>query len=134
MDDRSDLFRRFLAVNEPAVPRPGQAPALALAWPDGAKVRRLRVRVQTDVFGPWVEVPAPVEHPDRPPARVALPAQERPSPVSYRVNVELEDGRKAELWGYFQVREAPNQPPRPARPTPDLRSENGATGDGPRTR
>jgi hypothetical protein len=38
---------------------------------------------------------------------------DRPTPVSYRVDVELEDGQREELWGYFQVREAPDEFPTP---------------------
>jgi hypothetical protein len=81
------------------------------------------VRIQTDIFGPWLEVPAPIADPARPPDGVPLPTFDRPTPVSYRVDVELEDGRRSELWGYFQVRERPDRNPIPALPTPDLAAD-----------
>lgn len=111
--DRSrDLFSTFRALPEPVVPKPNEPVSLALDWPAESRVRKVRVRVQTDLAGPWIEVTAPKE--DRP-ERVPLGSFDRPTPVSYRIDAELEDRQSVELWGYFQVRTAPNVVPLPAR-------------------
>ena len=65
-------------------------------------MKALTVRVQTDLFGGWEAVPTAGR--GEPPAAVPLRAFDRPTPVSYRVDAELEDGQTAELWGYFQVK------------------------------
>jgi hypothetical protein len=101
--DRSgDLFTHFTALQEPRVPKAGEAVALALTWPKDASVRALSVRVQTELPGQWEAIPTKAK--GRPPARVPLRAFDAPTPVSYRVDVTLDDGQTAELWGYFQVK------------------------------
>lgn len=101
--DRSgDLFTQFRALQNPLVPKAGEAVDLALKWPKGAAVKSLTVRVQTDLLGPWVTIPNAVK--GKPPASVALGTFDRPTPVSYRVDAALEDGQTAEIWGYFQVK------------------------------
>lgn len=116
VDRKSDLFSAFRALPEPLVPAPGEEVSLRLDWPADAKVRSCRVRIQTDVFGPWLEnAKAPVRSP---PATLRLGVFDRPTPVSYRVDAELEDGQTEELWGYFQVRSSPDETPLP--PTPQF--------------
>ncbi len=68
--------------------------------------------MQTDLHGPWTTVP--VASGDSLPVTVSLGTFDRPTPVSYRIDVELEDGQSTELWGYFQVRGERNTPPQPA--------------------
>jgi hypothetical protein len=117
-DPQIELFSRFRALPRPPVPQPGQAVFLELNWPHGAKVKSLRVRFQTSVEGPWIEWPQSWDG-DLP--QVAeLPTLDRATPVSYRVDAELENGAKAELWGYFQVRATPNKCPQPLSLSPDL--------------
>lgn len=102
-DRSSDLFTHFTALPEPLVPKAGDAVLLALKWPKGARLRGLSVRVQTELFGTWEATPT-----DAPkgwlPEHVRLKAFDRPTPVSYRVDVTLDDGQTTELWGYFQVK------------------------------
>lgn len=98
----TDLFTAFTAIPNPAVPKPDQPVSLDLTWPDGAKVRDLKVRVQTELRGPWHTLPA-VET-GKPPATLALGHFGTPTPVSYRVDATLEDGQTVELRGYFQVK------------------------------
>jgi hypothetical protein len=108
---RDDLFSVFRAIPEPRTPKPSEEVALGLAWPKGAKVRRIEVRVQTDLFGPWLDVPVRLE--GAAPEWIPLGRFDRPTPVSYRVNAALEDDQDVELWGYFQVRTSPETPPAP---------------------
>jgi hypothetical protein len=104
-----DLFSKFRALPEPLVPRPNEPVALQFDWPKDAKVKALRVRLQTDLWGPWMEVATDNEFPAAP-RQVSLGKFDRPTPVSYRVYAALESGDEVELWGYFQVRERPNVP------------------------
>ncbi len=117
-DPQIELFSRFRALPEPRVPQPGQAVSLALDWPDDADVRSLMVRFQTSIDGPWIDVPQTWEG-DAPRA-AALGAFDRETPVSYRVDTELNDGATGELWGYFQVRSDPQRAPQPYSLSPDL--------------
>ncbi len=105
LDRKHDLFSSFTALPEPRIPKPGDPVALKIAWPADAKPKSVRVRVQTDLFGPWVEVQRSDETSFD---AVSLGIFDRPTPVSYRVDGETADGAKAELWGYFQVRSEPN--------------------------
>lgn len=98
---RPDLFTAFTAVPSPAVPRPRQAVRLRLHWPEQARLRTLKVSLQTDLRGPWLVLPLVL--PDSPPAAVNIGSFERPTPVSYRVEAGLRDGQTVELRGYFQV-------------------------------
>jgi hypothetical protein len=106
-----DLFSTFRAIPSPRIPRPGEEVVLKCDWPEGAKLRSARVRIQTDLIGPWSE--AASAGAGAPPASLPLGRFEQPTPVSYRVDVELEDGQTEELWGYFQVRAHPNENPLP---------------------
>ena len=112
--DRSkDLFSTFRALPSPSIPKPNEEVLLTLDWPLGAKLKSLRVRLQTDVFGAWIE--SPVRSFESLPPSVSLGRFDRATPVSYRVDVALEDGQTSELWGYFQVRSEPGTNPRPIR-------------------
>lgn len=96
------LFGAFHARHEPAGPRTGEPVRLDLSWPEGARVARITTATQTALFGPWHE--AVLRPPEgTPPAFVALGAFSGATPVSWRIRVELADGRREELWGYFQV-------------------------------
>jgi hypothetical protein len=99
---RADLFSVFTALPDPLAPRPGQPLRLRLKWPAGAEVQALNLKLQTDLLGPWVQVPVPLS--GTPPEFIELGAFDRPTPVSYRCEVGLKDGQTNRLWGYFQVR------------------------------
>lgn len=103
-DRSADLFTRFTAIPFPTVPKAGDTVKLTLTWPKDAAVNSFKLRTQTDLLDPWKTIPTEIR--GKPPASVALGAFEKPTPVSYRVDVVLEDGQTAELWGYFQVKEA----------------------------
>jgi len=107
----SQLFSAFTAIPDPLVPKPGQRVSLRMAWPEMANVKQLTVRLQTALFGPWHEIPCNVA--GAAPEIVALGSFDRPVPISYRVNAVLEDGQDVELWGYFQIRTAPDAMPLP---------------------
>jgi hypothetical protein len=103
-DDLShDLFSKFSAKYQPAAPVTGQEVVVKLMWPDDAKVTRLSVAVQTDLFGPWHELPVTLKA--SPPESMSLGAFGDATPVSYRVRVTLADGQSTEIWNYFQVRD-----------------------------
>lgn len=106
-----DLFTAFTAIPEPTVPAPGQKVALRLKWPAGAKVRSLKLRVQTEFPAPWRTVPTEVA--GDAPSRIVLGTFDHPTPVSYRTDATLEDGQAVELWGYFQVRKKSGDDPSP---------------------
>ncbi len=111
LDTQLELFSTFRAIPSPLVPRPGQAVRLNLDFPSDAKVKSLRVHLQTSVTGPWVEVPQRWQ--GATPEFARLGAFDRPTPVSYRVNATLMNGATEELWGYFQVRSDAKKPPLP---------------------
>lgn len=102
-DRSTDLFSHFTALQEPIVPKAGEAVSLAMKWPKGASVRKLSVRVQSELFGKWQSIETDGVK-GKPPSTVPLKAFAGPTPVSYRVDVELEDGQSGEIWGYFQVK------------------------------
>jgi hypothetical protein len=117
-DLSGDLFTVFRALPEPQVPRPNEPVSLRFDWPPKAKIRKMEVRYQTDLLGPWTslsQIP-----PGDAPRQVLLGQFDRPTPVSYRVNAELEDGQSVELWGYFQVRARPDLSPLPPRDLPEF--------------
>lgn len=107
----TDLFSCFRALPSPEIPAPGEEAGLRCDWPLAAEVESVRVRIQTDVFGPWVEVPQSLG--DGPPERLTLGKFDRPAPVSYRIDAALKDGQTVELWGYLQVRSSPDVLPLP---------------------
>lgn len=110
-DRAADLFSTFTALPQPSIPKPGEDVQLQLTLPMQATLKSCRVRLQTELFGAWLDVsnssPVPAN------GMVTLGKFDRPTPVSYRVDVETTDGQTAELWGYFQVRSKPNEPPQP---------------------
>jgi len=116
-DPQIELFSRFRALPEPRVPRPGQSVALELDWPEDAEVRSLRLRFQTSIDGPWIDVPQTWN--GKAPQTVVLGTFDRDTPVSYRLDTKLAKGATAELWGYFQVREDPKLAPQPIALPPD---------------
>jgi hypothetical protein len=111
--EHEDLFSVFTAVPQPPIPRPNEEVSLRLSWPPQAQVQQCTARLQTELFGPWHEVPVNVKGPA--PESVAIGRFDRATPVSYRVEATLEDGQDVALWGYFQVRTAPDVPPVPPR-------------------
>jgi len=120
-----DLFTSLTALPHPQVPQPGEPVKLQLSWPQDAQLKRLRVCIQTDLYGAWTEVavePA-TESADAPPADIALGSFDRPTPVSYRVEATLADGQHAQIWGYFQVRSAPDELLYPRRRLAELTSQ-----------
>ena len=117
-DLSGDLFSVFRALPNPAVPQPGEPVNLRLDWPANAKIRKLQVRYQTDLLGPWTSL-AVLPQGDAP-RQVLLGEFDRPTPVGYRVNAELADGQSVELWGYFQVRARPDLNPQPPRALPEF--------------
>jgi hypothetical protein len=102
--DRSgDLFTHFTALPQPTVPKPNEPVTLSFRWPKGASVKSLAVRVQTELEGQWTTVKTDAK--GKPPETVSLGKFDHATPVSYRIDVELDDGQTTELWGYFQVKE-----------------------------
>ncbi|MCA9105406.1 MAG: hypothetical protein KDA83_08275 [Planctomycetales bacterium] len=112
------LYSEFRAIPEPHVPTPGSSVKLALTWPADVRLESLRLRYQTDVAGPWIDVPVVLG--DEPPSDIDLGVFDRPTPVSYRLDVTTRDGATAELWGYLQVRASRRQAPLPFNPSVDL--------------
>ena len=102
------LFTAFRALPEPRLPKPGEPVALRLTWPKHVKVSSLRVRYQTAIASPWVDVPQAWG--GDAPQQATLASFDRETPVSYRIDVKTADGATAELWGYFQVRAVAGQP------------------------
>ena len=113
-----NLFSQFRALPEPVCPQPGEAVKLKLRWPVEVAVKSLRVRFQTSLEGPWIEVPQSWE--GAAPQVASLPTFDRPTPVSYRVDAQLDAGETAELWGYFQVRNEAQENPQPLALSTDL--------------
>lgn len=99
-----DLFSAFTALQDPIVPKVGEAVNLDFTWPVDAKVKSLKIQLQTDLKDSWKAVPNSVE--GNPPAKLEIGKFETPTPVSYRVNATLEDGQTVEIRGYFQVKAA----------------------------
>ena len=118
-DRKADLFSVFTAQPTPNVPKPDEPVSLQLKWPPEAKLKSLRVRLQTDLNGPWLDPnvvdASRIQEPPAniPPTTVSLGRFDRATPVSYRVDATLQDGQNVELWGYFQVREKPGLHPQP---------------------
>jgi hypothetical protein len=124
-DRSTDLFSSFTAVPEPLTPKPDEPVTLKLTWPQNADVSKVRVQLQTELSGPWVESALPTIDPaiETAPKEVTLGAFDRPTPVSYRIDATLKNGETAELWGYFQVRESADTSLLPRIETPDLSLE-----------
>ncbi len=127
-DGQLQLFTHFKALPEPVVPVPGQPITLKLNWPVGAKVKSLRVRLQTSIDGAWIEIPQ--QWSEDAPTSATLGRIDRPTPISYRVDAQLVDGETAELWGYFQVRDDVNSSPLPEALSQDLFVRQGQSTDG----
>ncbi|QEF99807.1 hypothetical protein Mal15_38740 [Stieleria maiorica] len=116
-DPQIELFTQFRARPSPPQPQPGQMAMLKLDVPDAAIVKSLRARFQTAIDGPWIDVDTSTDAGEADP--IELGVFDRPTPVSYRVDIETEGGRE-QLWGYFQVRDADNSPPQPIEFKSDL--------------
>lgn len=108
---KQDLFSVFTTLPKPLCPQPSDEVALQLTWPAESRTRRCTVQLQTDLFGPWYQLPGQAAGPA--PQAISLGRFDRPTPVSYRVDATLEDGQDVEMWGYFQVRTSPPEPPLP---------------------
>lgn len=121
-----ELFSQFRAVPDPLVPVPGQPIQLQLDWPEKAEVSRLRVRFQTSLESPWIEVPQTWQ--GRAPQTAQIGVLDRETPVSYRVDAVLSNGATAELWGYLQVRSLPSRTPQPHALPLDLLSASALPG------
>jgi hypothetical protein len=117
-NEQIELFSHFRAIPDPAVPKPNQEVRLALVWPEHAKVKSLRIRLQTAIGIPWIEVPQSWE--GTVPSFASLGTFDRATPVSYRIDAELESGATTELWGYVQVRSDPRENPQPRDLSSDL--------------
>ena len=115
----SDLFSAFRAIPNPREPKPNQNISLELDLPVGSKVKSLRVRYQTAVHGPWSEISANWEGDT--PSKIDFGSFDRATPISYRVDVELDSGESEEIWGYLQVRTERDLTPQPKILSPDLR-------------
>ncbi len=116
------LFSEFKAIAQPLVPKPGEEVALHLNWPDDSIIKEFRLQIQTDVNGPWVQIPNSLQNAKASETqRVSIGKFDRPTPVSYRIDATLEDERTVELWGYFQVRNEKGELPIPTSPSIDLR-------------
>ncbi|MBS0206351.1 MAG: hypothetical protein JSS49_25970 [Planctomycetes bacterium] len=112
--ERTDLFSRFMALPDPVIPKPNEPVMLKFTWPEHASIKQLRVRFQTDLFGPWIDADVPASNaPGDAPESIQLGRFDRGTPVSYRVDAKSKDGHEVELWGYFQVREQPDIYPQP---------------------
>ena len=123
-DLQMQLFTKFTAIQEPAVPRPGTPVRLKLTWPEACQVESVRVRFQTSVHGPWQD--SIQEEPgELAPGSVPLGSFERETPVGYRVDAKLKTGETAEIWGYFQVRTDQSRPLIPHEPSRDLQRSAG---------
>ena len=124
-DRSTDLFSSFTAIPAPLTPKPDEPVTLKLTWPQNADVSTVRVRLQTELSGPWVEAASLTVDPaiETAPKKVALGAFDRPTPVSYRVDATLKNGETVELWGYFQVRETADTLLLPRIETADLSPE-----------
>lgn len=125
LDRERDLYSAFRALPEPKAPAPDEPVELRLDWPKEAQVASLRVRFQTDVLGPWIDVPTDPAAPQS----ISLGRFDRPTPVSYRIDAELEGGERVEVWGYFQVRQDSGTAPLPpaSRPLPEFSRPSGPT-------
>ncbi|QEG40493.1 hypothetical protein [Roseimaritima ulvae] len=117
-DPNLELYTHFRALPQTMVPAPDDEVRLKLDWPEDAKVKTLRVRYQTAIDGPWIEVPQSWN--GDAPQLATLGRFDRPTPLSYRVDAELENGAATELWGYLQVRSDPNTSPLPLTRSIDL--------------
>lgn len=120
VDGQTRLFNEFRAIPQPAQPRPGQPAQLKIDLPQDAKVKSFRLRYQTSIDSPWIE--SPQANGNDAPDLVTIGTFQRPTPISYRVDVETNDGT-AEIWGYLQVRDENNQPPLPLELKSDLHIE-----------
>ncbi|WP_145204433.1 hypothetical protein [Thalassoglobus polymorphus] len=115
------LFSEFHAIVQPLVPQPGQEVSLKFNWPEGVGIKEVKIQIQTDLNGPWVQVPNQIQGVGANEAQlVSIGSFDRPTPVSYRIDATLEDGRTAELWGYFQVRSDKDELPIPVNLSVDL--------------
>lgn len=122
------LFTEFRALPQPLVPQPGEQVTLQFDFPDEAKIQDCSVEYQTSLHGPWIKSVESVSNADLENfPQLTIGTFDRPTPVSYRVNVKLTDGSTAELWGYFQVRTSPQEIVLPQPTSRDLQREMATT-------
>lgn len=115
------LFTEFRALPEPLIPKPGETSSLRFDFPDEARIKDCIVEYQTSVTGPWIEAVESIRDADLEELNsLPIGAFDRPTPVSYRVNVTLTDGLTTEQWGYFQVRNTPQEFIQPTSLSTDL--------------
>jgi len=119
-----ELFGKFRALPEPKVPVPDQPVRLRLDWPKNVDIKSIRVRYQTSLESPWIELPRNWK--EDLPTEIALGTFDRATPVSYRIDAQTQDGSQAEIWGYFQVRQQPKQNPMPLALPTDLAQSSDA--------
>ena len=117
-DAQTRLFSVFRAIPDPLIPTPGSLARLKLDWPADASVAHFRVRFQTAVDGPWIEVPQSWN--GQAPTFADLGRFDRATPVSYRIDARLDGGQVVELWGYLQVRQEDHVSPQPLALSADL--------------
>jgi len=124
-DRSTDLFSSFTAIPAPLTPKPDEPVILKLTWPQNSDVSTVRVRLQTELSGPWVEAASPTANETTIAAtqEITLGAFDRPTPVSYRIDATLKNGEAVELWGYFQVRETADTSLLPRIETADVSPE-----------
>jgi hypothetical protein len=101
IDLSTELFTHFRALQQPISPAVDENVELKFKWPEKARVKSLRVRYQTELTGAWRDVPSEVH--GAPPETLPLGKFSGAGPISYRVDVALDDGQTEEIWGYFQV-------------------------------
>lgn len=121
------------ALPFPRQPRPGQMVGLDVDVPENVKVQSVRVRYQTTIDGPWMDALSDLEQKNVQRSgessralKVNIAAFERPTPVSYRLDVQTDRGN-TEIWGYLQVRDASNAAPLPRQLKSDLYKDRATT-------
>lgn len=107
----NDLFSSFTAIPSPDVPKPGETVSLNLTWPENCQLSEMTIETQLALNEPWDVVHKSKEKECR--QSIVIGTFKISRPVSYRVRATLTSGEQVELWGYFQVREKRNEPPRP---------------------
>jgi len=114
-ETKQPLFTEFRAIPSSSAPLPGDDVLLNCDWPENTMLSRCQVRIQTNLHGPWVNVyeQSSETEPFPAPKHISLGSFDRPTPVSYRIDVTTSSDETEELWGYVQVRKSPKEPPLP---------------------
>lgn len=120
-----DFFTSFKGLPSPLVPKPREQVNLEIEVPVGTELIDLSVEFQTAIDGPWIESTRSEPLDKKAIAggkfSVSLGKFDRATPVGYRVRAKNAREEEAEIWGYFQVREKAELPPKPATLPLDLR-------------